>query len=165
MVSDELRAKIDEVKRKFVGMVSEPTVLEVERGAIKRFAQAVDDLNPLWIDEEYAKKTKYGGVISIPGFFGWPVKPGPMFGAGPMAALLEELSKIGFPNLLDGGIEYEFFIPVRPGDVLVSSTKVADIYERVGRAGVSLFGVMETTYTNQNGDVVAKSRSTLICRP
>ena len=164
MVTDEMRAKIDAIRQKFIGTTSEPTVLEIERGAIKRFAQAVDDSNPLWSDEEHAKDTKWGGVIAVPGFFGWPVKPGPMM-SGPMATMMGEFAAAGFPGVLDGGLELEFFVPVRPGDVLVSSAKIADIREREGRAGVSLYGYIETTYTNQNGDVVAKGRMTLIGRP
>ena len=82
-----------------------------------------------------------------------------------MADVLAEFTKAGFPIVLDGGMAYEFFIPVRPGDTLVSTAKVTDIYERAGRAGTSLFGTIETTYVNQNGDIVAKGQATLIGRP
>jgi acyl dehydratase len=155
-ITDELRS--------LIGITEEPAVMEVERGAIKRFCQAVDDTNPLFNDAEYAKNGPYGDVICPPGFFGWPAKAGPMFG-GLAATLMGSFAKTGFPGVLDGGMEYEFYLPIHPGDVLVSAPRVADIYEREGKAGKSLFGVVETTYTNQNGAVVAKARGTFIGRP
>ncbi|MDY6935973.1 MAG: MaoC family dehydratase N-terminal domain-containing protein [Spirochaetota bacterium] len=164
MANDDVLARVEELKKRFIGTTTEPTVYEVEYGAIKRFAQAVGDDNPLWSDDEFAKNTKYGSVICPPGFFGWPAKPAPML-SGPMATMMGEFAKAGFPGVLDGGVEFDLFIPIRPGDVLVSSAKVADIYEKEGKSGASLFGVIETTFTNQNGDVVTKARMTVIGRP
>ena len=40
----------------------------IDRTAIRRYAQAISDLNPLYIDEEFAKKSKYGGLIAPPTF-------------------------------------------------------------------------------------------------
>ena len=162
-MSDDVKAKVEELKKKYVGLTNDPIVYEIERGAIKRFAQAVGDSNPLWCDDEYARNTKFGSVICPPGFFGWTAKPVPML-SGPMVQMMGEFAAAGFPGVLDGGIEYEIFYPIRPGDVLVASAKVADIYEKEGRTGMSLFGVLETTYTNQNGDVVTKARMTVIGR-
>jgi len=75
-----------------------------------------------------------------------------------------EFAKAGFPGLLDGGIDYEIYIPIYSGDVIVSSAKIADVYEREVKGGKSLFGVIEITYTNQNGDMVCKARRILIGR-
>ncbi|MFC2034429.1 MaoC family dehydratase N-terminal domain-containing protein [Chloroflexota bacterium] len=58
-----------------IGRQDDPVILEVERGAVRRYAQATEDPNPLYYDLEYARNSKYGGIISPPGFFGWPVKP------------------------------------------------------------------------------------------
>jgi len=148
---------------KLVGMTEEPVVMEVEKGAIKRFASAVDDPNPLYVDEEYARNSRFGAVIAPPGFFGWPAKPGPMFGKL-QEELLGAMAKEGFTRLLDGGIDYEFFLPVRAGDTLVSYRKVANITVREGKAGKMVLGITETSYLNQHGDLVARARQTLICR-
>jgi len=143
-LTEEMKAKI--------GTVLPPIVMEVERGAVKRFAQAVGDLNPLYLDEEYARKTRYGGIVSPPGFFGWPA--GEEIGAETILSVLGR----PFENVLNAGNESEFYRPVRPGDVLVSSTKLADIYEKKGGAGNLLFVVLETTYKNQADQVVAAMR-------
>ena len=155
---------ITEEMKKLIGATGEPIVMEVEKGAIKRYAQAVDDSNPLFCDEEYAMRTQYGTLICPPGFFGWPVKPSPMR-TGVRGDLLNEFAKAGFPIVLDGGIEYDFMIPIRAGDILISYVKIADVYEKTGRTGTSLFGIIETIYKNQNGDVVTIARATMIGRP
>ena len=36
------------------------------KDAIRHWADAIGDLNPLWRDEEYARKTLYGGLIAPP---------------------------------------------------------------------------------------------------
>jgi len=40
----------------------------VDISSIRRYAQAISDLNPLYLDEEYAKKSEYGGIIAPPTF-------------------------------------------------------------------------------------------------
>lgn len=149
--------------KKLIGRMEEPMVMEVEKGAIKRFADAVDDPNPLYLDEEHARNSRFGSIIAPPGFFGWAAKTRSMFG-GLRGELLSTLAQEGFPRLLDGGIDYELYKPVRAGDTLVAYSKIADIIVREGRAGKMVLGITETAYLNQNGDLVAKSRQTLICR-
>ena len=156
---------ITEGMKALIGYSGEPAVLEVERGAIKRFCGAVGDDNPLFTDAAHAERGPHGEAVCPPGFFGWPVKTSPVSSPTPNQLVLAEFAKNGFPGLLDGGVDYELLLPIRAGDVLVSSARVADIYEREGRAGKSLFGVFETTYTNQNGDIVARAFATMIGRP
>jgi len=38
-----------------IGRSSPPTLNEVEKGAIRRFAEALGDFNPMYYDEEYAR--------------------------------------------------------------------------------------------------------------
>jgi acyl dehydratase len=72
--------------------------------------------------------------------------------------------KAGFSRIVDGGIEYEFFHPVRVGDTLVAVAKIADIYARETKGGTLVFSVTETSYTNQHGVLVAVASQTLINR-
>ena len=138
-----------------IGAQSQPVILEVERGAIKRYAQAMEDPNPLYNDVGYARKSKYGEIICPPGFFGWPVKSRDLEGS-----LFRQITgKSGHPIGMDNGGDIEFRQPVRAGDILTSVTKIADIYEEIGRSGNRLLlSIFERTYINQNGDIVAKAR-------
>lgn len=149
---------------KFIGKDGEVTVLDVEKGAIRKFADAVDDQNPLYRDEEYARNSRYGAMIAPPGFFGWPAKwtkGGPLF-SEVTTELMAALAKVGYSRLFDAGIEYEFFSPVRAGDTLTAISIIKEIREREVRTGKMAFVFTETTYSNQDGDLVAKAQQTFV---
>lgn len=157
---------IPEEARQFIGRTDPPIIRHVEKGAIKRYAEAVGNDNPLYWDEEYAKKSLYGGIIAPPGFFGWPTKtPCSCTGLADIVGELQAaLARGGFPRILDGGISYEFFLAVHAGDTLVASHKVSGLTEKEGKSGNMIICNFETTYVNQNGDVVAKTLQTFIAR-
>ena len=151
---------------KFIGKAEDSRLFEVERGAIRRYADAVDDQNPLYWDEEYARNSSHGSIIAPPGFFGWPTKWArgstfPVF-SEVMTELLAGLAEAGYSQTIDGSIEYEFFCPVRGGDTLSASSVIKDIKEREDKTGKAVFVIMETTYTNQNSDLVAKVRQIFV---
>lgn len=157
---------IPEEAKQFIGRTEPPIIRHVEKGAIRRYAEAVGNDNPLYFDQEYAKKSSYGGIIAPPGFFGWPTKtPCSCTGLADIVGELQAaLARGGFPRILDGGISYEFFFPVRAGDILVASHRVTNLTEKEGKSGNMIICNFETTYVNQNGDVVAKALQTFIAR-
>ena len=57
----------DEVSKQ-IGTNGEIRTYDVERGAIRRFAEAIGDPNPLFNDEREARKTRFGGMIASPTF-------------------------------------------------------------------------------------------------
>lgn len=151
---------------KLKGKAADVVIMEVEKGAIKKFADAVGDRNPLYWDEEYARSSRYGSLIAPPGFFGWPIKW--TRASLTYTELSQEAGDIaaqaGYGRLLDGAIEYEFFCPVRAGDTLAAMERIVDIIEREGKAGKMVFVIREVTYTNQKGDLAAKARQIGIFR-
>lgn len=145
VITDEMRSMI--------GVESEPSVFEIEKEPIRRWAEAIGDPNQLYRDEEYAKKKGYRSIIAPPGFvaqYAYPVKAG--------QARIRFRSP--FARMLNGGNEYEFFKPVQAGDILTATTKLVEIYQREGRMGKMLFIINETTFKNQDGEVVTKARGT-----
>ena len=144
---------ITEELRNMVGVAAEPEVFEVEKGHIRRFAKAVGDPNPLWQDEAYARKSRYGGIISPPMFLQDE-------GKNKFAdRLMEIISPRGF---LNGGLDIEFYKPMIPGDMITTQAKLSDLYEKQGKTGKLLFMVIEVTFTNQQGELVSISRNTFI---
>ena len=141
----------EEMRQKAIGIEGKPSVLEVEKGAIKRFAAAVGDPNPLWNDEAAARKGRYGGIVAPPTFLRSVGLERPQF---PF--------EIPFNRLLDGGSEWEYFEPIRAGDRITALARIVDVSERSGRLGTMIFNVTEATYTNQFNEVVATQRNTLI---
>jgi len=140
----------DEV-RKQIGTQSEARVVEVERGAIRRFAEAIGDPNPLFNDEGAARLTRFGGMIAPPTF------------CRSLGAAIPDV-KLGMGEFrgLDGGSEWEYFEPIRPGDRISVVSKIADIRESSGRLGPMVFITVETSYTNQFNRRCAVQRSTVI---
>lgn len=154
MVPDELKQHI--------GKIDPPHVREVERGAIRRYADAVGNDNPLYFDEEYASESRYGTIIAPPGFFGWSMQSVPS--SEGIIGLMTAMINAGYYRILDGGMSYEFFLPVREGDIIIASPKVKDVTAKEGKSGTMMVCDFETTYLNQNGDLVAKAYQTLIGR-
>lgn len=133
----------------------------VDISSIRRYAQAISDLNPLYLDEEYAKKSEYGGIIAPPTFI-FDVSHDIFTDVGEDG---RDLSRVTIPgmNAVRGGNEYQFFEPARPGDIVNKRRKTIDIYEKKSkRAGKILFIVYDTTYTNQNGKVLGICRETMM---
>ena len=131
---------ITEEMRKAIG-TEKVTSIEIERRTIKRFVEATEDPNPLW--QECAPPMLFSAVM-MSGKEARPEVPNPL------------------PRILDGGGKWEFFQPVRPGDVITNIAKLADIREREGKLGKMLYWRFEMTHKNQRGEIVAKSTSTVI---
>ena len=142
---------ITDEMRKAIGAESEPRTTVIERGAIEKFADAIGDPNPLYVDEVKAGQSRYGGIIAPPTFLR-SIRTGD----------LELPFKINLTRTLDGGSDWEYFEPVRAGDTITAVTRLADLTERTGRLGPMLFVIREISYTNQQGTLVAKQRGTLI---
>ena len=140
---------ITQEMRDAVGVASEPATHLVEAGAIIKFAQAIGDASPIFNDEKAARKSRYGGLTAPPTFLR-SMPPGP----------LRAQVQSPYPANLDGGSDWEYFEPVRPGDHITVTTGVVDVFERQGRLGSMLFIVRETRYVNQFNQVAATQRST-----
>ena len=111
----------------------------------------------LYWDEEYAKTTRYGGITAPLDFnpFAWPVYR-PSAGAGRATAQGGGVGTRG----MNGGQTEEYHAPMRPGDVITSTTGLVDWVERQTRLGLTLFTTTETRWTNQNGEMVKIRKST-----
>ena len=157
---------IPEGAKQYIGEAGQPIVREVESGAIRRYAQAVGNNNPLYYDNDYAFESRYGSIIAPPGFFGWPMKPTSSSTGLPdiVVSIQATLAEGGFGRILDGGISYEFHLPIRSGDKLVASTKVENFTEKESKSGPMIICNLETIYINQNGDLVTKASQTFIAR-
>jgi acyl dehydratase len=138
-----------------VGKVGRPVTMHVERGKIREFAKAIQDDNPLYVDEADAKAT-VGGIMPPPTVF--------------MSLSHWDDAGEGRPDLQadiryvpHGEQECEYLKPVYAGDVLTATTRVKDIFEKPGRRGGTMaFGVMETEFRNQRGELCVIARATLI---
>jgi hydroxyacyl-ACP dehydratase HTD2-like protein with hotdog domain len=137
----------DEMRSQVIGVESEPTTLEVERGHVARFAEAIGDDNPAYT----AGTPQSGGVVAPPTFLRAirDVRPVVPF-------------DVPFTRLLDGGSDWEYFEPVRAGDTITAVGRIEDMRERTGSIGQMLISTIKITYRNQAGAIVATQTSTSI---
>ena len=162
-VIDASEALLAELK----GMVGKEMIVTapepVGPAFIRQFALAIEDDNPIYHDEEYAKGTGYGGVIAPPTYI-----------CETMQYLVGEVDEAGGParrfrlpvgTEIRGGNEYEFFQPFRPDDIQTAHWKVADVYEKQGKSGRLFFLVYEIRYTNQRDELLAVNHEWLVFAP
>lgn len=156
---------IDELRTR-IGTEGPATILPpVTRDQIARYCYAVDDVNPLYLDDDVAATGPYGQVVAPPLFSAVPSFP---------PASLSELRSDGLPSSeadhlrppIAGaqtrltGASFIFTRPIRVGDVLTSRSHFADAYQREGRSGSMVFTVKETRLTDQEGSPVSIERVT-----
>ena len=131
---------------------------EVTRDAIRHFAYAIEDYNALYLDEEYARQTRWGGIIAPPGylyshgylFHSWPRHLGKIVDSTGREMETSENAKE----------EWDFYIPARPGDVILSHSKPAAAEVKRGvRMGIMAIVHSDTRLVNQRGELVAKLRT------
>ncbi|MBN1849610.1 MAG: MaoC family dehydratase N-terminal domain-containing protein [Deltaproteobacteria bacterium] len=136
--------------------VGYPTRIEVEKGAVKNFAEAIRYAHPLYVNEAYARSKGYRSVIAPPTFAAYDYQRGDAVRSVPLPF---EWSG------LHGGDEWKFIKDIQAGDVLTPTVKLADISLKEGKKGQIFLLKVEITYTNQDNEIVAIYRSTTIVMP
>ena len=135
---------------------------EIGRSAFRQYALAVGDFNPLYTDRAAAAGQGLRDVVAPPTLVcdTWQYVDSDMDERGDLAGrgLFSQLTG------LRAGNEYEFFQPVHPDDVLNVRWLVKDVYQRKGRSGSLIFQVVEATYRNQRGELLARNTETLFYR-
>lgn len=129
--------------------------LAIERGAIRRYAEAVGDDNPLYRDEAAARASIHKGIPMPPGFLITNMRSGG-----------ERDLQIPLPvsRRVRGEDELEFLRPVVAGDTLTAETVITGIEAKEGRSGNMVVITTETTYHNQRGEAVLINRARVIKR-
>jgi len=124
-----------------IGRVSEVVLFEVERGAIRKFAEAVQDQTPACLRGDVAPPTFPTTFrITIPG-------------------LTYDLARV-----LHGAQEYRYQRPLRAGDCVRCRVRVADVYRRQGRLGEMTFLILVTEGVDESGTSVFTGTTTAILR-
>lgn len=142
------------IDTKFIGKKYPPFVYEIGKEKIKEYARAIGDFNPLYLDDEKAKASKYGGIIAPPTF-------AVVYAGAPIGQMLMDGDlALNLMMLVHGEQEFEFGEVVRPGDVITTELEIAEIYEKKDKS----FITAATESRNQKGQIVVKGRWTFIVR-
>jgi acyl dehydratase len=140
--------------KSLIGRESEVAVVDVEKGAIRRFAEAVGDPNPIYADEAAARAAGYPGLVAPPTF--------------PTSLAVNERFRhsldLGTRSLLLGEESIEYGRPVVAGDRLTLRSRVADVQERAGTSGSTDVIIIETEAKGADGQLAFRTRETFILR-
>lgn len=182
-MSDEARTKEDHVSgslleelgwKRYVGQETGPyTGDPVLARDVRRYALAVEDLDPIYRDPEAARRSRHGGLVAPLFYVTWAVGvPGAEKGTKDLGedGLATFIGIPEIPNVWElgwvrGGEELEFFERVRVGDRVTVRVKVLDMTEKDGKSGKLVFVTSELVYTNQHGAMLARHRLTMIGTP
>jgi len=137
---------------------------EVSLWAINRFIEATTDENPLWQDEKYAKKTRWGGIIAPPAFLHVFDPANRAFRQRPDLSHMATIMpfELPFPKTFQAFYEFQFFLPLRTGDMITSTAKIGDVYEREGKSGKMVFVRMENEHRNQRKELAGITSEAMV---
>jgi acyl dehydratase len=121
---------------------------------IRKFAEAMEDLNPLYLDVEAAKAAGYPTVIAPP-LFCMKMRGGLMR----PAVTIEP----GYASL-HAGQDIEFTDEIYAGQTYTITAKVAAAYEKTGRSGPLGIIVREVDIKDESGCIVTTVRERQIVR-
>ena len=128
---------------------------EVEKGAIRRFAEAIGDLNPLHLDEGHARAQGYRGLVAPPTFAA-------TLGCG---VDFREVLGLAHRNVLVGELSLDLHAPICAGDRVQVQGRVLDLYEKHAAGGMIDYAVIEDEGRGEKGDLLFRARRTWVIRP
>ncbi len=126
--------------KSLIGAESEPELFTVERGAIRKFADAIGDPNPIYQRGDVAPPTFPTTFrVRIPG-----------------------LADIDPSRFIHGNEEYMYERPLRAGDVVMVTRKVTDLFVKEGRLGQMTFVIASLEGRNPSGTLIFSGKTTVI---
>ncbi len=144
------------INREFIGRTYRASdVFEVGREHVRRFAEAIGDDNPVYVDREAARALGHPDCIAPPTFltvlnFRFALE-------GPV---VDPEFGLDYTRVVHGEQRFELHRPVRVGDVLQMVSQVEDVKD----AGRNELIVMAMEVTAADGEQVATIRSTIVSR-
>lgn len=145
-ITDEMIAR----QRSRIGQVWSSTAPyfnnQATKDTIRHFVDGFGDTNPLFRNEEYARKTRYGRLVAPPCFLYsvyWPV------------------GGTGMPGIhaWHSGNDWKFYKPILEGDEFTYTNTLTDVVEKDSKmAGRMVIQYGDAVYKNQRGEIVAKAK-------
>jgi acyl dehydratase len=121
---------------------------------VRRWAlYSTGDDNPLWSDEEYARRSVWGGVIAPPTF---------------LYTIDTTIVAPGLPGIqwIYGGTRWEHFVPVRVGDRITARARLIKMTDKSGEHARRLIvQTGEVLYYNQRNELVSRAEADVLRVP
>ena len=148
LISDEAKS--------WIGRSAEPLHVEISRRDIVKYSIATEQQQEKYLKGDEAPPMFMFGALR-------PLVPMDNLGSDgiPPDSFLPELP---LKRVMAGGTEMRFHRPVKPGDKLVATRSLHDLYEKQGKSGPLIFAVYNLSVENEGGELVMEEKQTRILR-
>ncbi|WHY79693.1 MaoC family dehydratase N-terminal domain-containing protein [Neobacillus sp. WH10] len=133
-----------------IGKQSNKVKNVVERGAVKKFAEAIDDLHPIYFDEVTGRLSRYKNNIAPPTF--------------PRVFDYGAIEGLNLPDkgLIHGEQTFHYVRPLFVGEEVYCYSIVKKYFEKKGTFGQMGFLVLESFGEDSKGTTIFSSTSTIV---
>jgi acyl dehydratase len=122
----------------------------VERGAVKKFAESIGDLHPIYFDEDTGRNSRYRNNIAPPTF--------------PRTFDYGVIEGLNLPNkgLIHGEQTFHYERPLVVGEEILCYSEVKKYFEKKGNFGEMGFLIVESFGEDLAGNTIFSSTSTIV---
>ncbi|MBU2509947.1 MaoC family dehydratase N-terminal domain-containing protein [bacterium] len=156
--------QITEEMKSQIGWTSKPWTYEVSRSSVRAFARGVGYTDLVYFDVNTAKKAGYRDLPAPPTYLGTAIFiPGKSDDNLPRDPETSPKIDHGLKGMLDGSTETEYLEQICAGDTLTCITTLTDMTTKGSIVlGTTLVISTESTFSNQDGKVMAIQRKQII---
>jgi acyl dehydratase len=152
--------------RSVIGRTSFPISLpeEISASDVRRYIAATDDRNPLWLDDEFARRAGFRSRIVPPMLvieLNWRVRDA----EGGRPWHYDIPLPVNYSDARNAETEIEWLGEIYIGETLSLVHRVSDIVVRPGRRGLGIYITRETEFRAGDGRLVARQRQTVVRFP
>lgn len=133
-----------------IGKESDKVFTTVERGAVKKFAEAIGENHPIFVDRDYGKASKFGDNIAPPTY-------PRTFDYGNIKGL--ELPGAG---LIHGEQSFEYVRPLVVGESLYCYTRFENYVEKKTNSGNLGFLTLKNIGEAVDGELIFQSKIVIV---
>jgi len=144
------------IDNKLIGYNFPPVTKPVEEGRLMFLAKSLGETKGIYTDPDAAKAAGLPGLLAPPTF--------PFMLEIDALDLVDFMSFLGetLEKLLHGEESFNYYAPIYAGDNITVRKKITDIIDKKG--GALQFVISDTTFTNQDGIIVAETRTNYVFR-
>ena len=144
------------IDKKHIGYEFLPETVPVEEGRLKFLAKALGETGDIYTNPDAAKAAGLAGLLAPPTF--------PFMLEIDALDLVEFMSLLGesLEKLLHGEENFSYYAPIYAGEKITVRKTITDIIDK--KEGTLQFVISDNTFTNQDGIVVAETRTNYVFR-
>ena len=144
------------IDKKHIGYEFLPITVPVEEGRLKFIAKALGETRDIYTDPDAAKAAGLPGLLAPP-TLPFMLEIDALDLVNFMALLGETLEK-----LLHGEENFSYYAPIYAGEKITVRKTITDIIDK--KEGTLQFVISDNTFTNQDGKIVAETRTNYVFR-